>query len=118
MDSRDLDLYYVSFINSAKETIALLKLNLKEDTDINLLHLLFHNLKGQAYFMNINDLASKCLEAESIIRKLLDNKQIIRESDLQSLKIFVKDIEFKLKKYEDTNRRRRQFFPKFLFDQA
>ncbi|PJC31405.1 hypothetical protein CO051_04160 [Candidatus Roizmanbacteria bacterium CG_4_9_14_0_2_um_filter_39_13] len=69
----DLKSYTALYLKNAQEEIRLIRdyINQK-DVDIKALHRITHTLKGQSFFMGIDDIGNKAWELEKYYKSLLE----------------------------------------------
>ncbi len=105
MDPSGLDFYKEVFLNSAEESVFKMNQSLNtKNVDCILLHRLFHNLKGQVLFMNLNDLGLLCLKGEKKLDEIVKNNLVLEDDTKQELMTLVNKISLDLKQYENINR--------------
>lgn len=81
----DLKSYTALYLKNAQEEINLIRnyINQKE-VDVKALHRISHTLKGQSFFMGIDDIGNKAWELEKYYKSLLDsneNSSVIKNID-------------------------------------
>lgn len=104
MDYDELKSYKPLFIKSSRELVEKIKQALSTGSDINQIHRFFHNLKGQSFFMNLQEIGDLSLEGEKQIESLIKENKTIEETGKKTLLEFIDKISNELKNYEDNSR--------------
>ncbi|MBI5127792.1 Hpt domain-containing protein [Candidatus Roizmanbacteria bacterium] len=103
MDPLDLNSYKALFLKSSSGFLKEIKDNLSSNGNNKDLHRLFHNLKGQALFMNLGDTGQLCLTAEKIMEDFINGEIPLDATTKNQLSEIIVKIELSLKKYESIN---------------
>lgn len=72
----DLKSYTALYLKNAQEEIDLIRKHINQkDVDIKELHRISHTLKGQSFFMGIDDIGNKAWELEKYYKSLLEGNE-------------------------------------------
>jgi len=103
MDSFDIKSYKTTFLKSANELINNIRLNLSTAGENGELRRFFHNLKGQALFMKLDEIGYISLTGQKLIENYINNKMQLDETAKKTLIEIIDKIDLSLKKYESIN---------------
>lgn len=105
MDDSEVEKYKKLLLISSEKLISQIKEVINTNTDLLLLHRLFHNLKGQILFMDLTEIGGICFKGEKLMEDVIKNKSTIDDPLKETLIFLLEKIERGLKKYENINRR-------------